>query len=132
MSPETIVVDRLSKTYQVPEREGGFGAAVRSFFKRKYKDVKAVQQVDFQDRAGRDRRLSRPERRRKNNHAQNAFRFAAPHRWHGKCTWLYALGAQARLSALHDSGDGAAQPPGLGYPCRRFVPAQPGDLSHPG
>jgi len=31
----------------VPEREGGFGAAVRSFFKRKYKDVKAVQQVDF-------------------------------------------------------------------------------------
>src|SRR5215211_2716423 len=47
MAPETIIVDRLSKTYQVPEREGGFGAAVRSFFKRKYKDVKAVQQVDF-------------------------------------------------------------------------------------
>ena len=48
MSAETIIVDRLSKTYQVPEREGGFGAAVRSFFRRKYKDVKAVQQVDFQ------------------------------------------------------------------------------------
>ena len=47
MSQGTIIVDRLSKTYQVPEREGGFGAAVRSFFKRKYKDVKAVQQVDF-------------------------------------------------------------------------------------
>jgi ABC-2 type transport system ATP-binding protein len=47
MSTETIVVERLSKTYQVPEREGGFGSAVRSFFKRKYKDVKAVQSVDF-------------------------------------------------------------------------------------
>src|SRR5512139_3171375 len=47
MSPETIVVENLSKTYQVPEREGGFGAAVGSFFKRKYKDVKAVQKVDF-------------------------------------------------------------------------------------
>jgi viologen exporter family transport system ATP-binding protein len=47
MSPETILVENLSKTYQVPEREGGFGAAVRSFFKRKYKDVKAVQQVNF-------------------------------------------------------------------------------------
>jgi ABC-2 type transport system ATP-binding protein len=47
MSPQTIVVENLSKTYQVPEREGGFGAAVRSFFKRKYKDVKAVQKVDF-------------------------------------------------------------------------------------
>jgi len=47
MSSETILVEDLSKTYQVPEREGGFGAAVRSFFKRKYKDVKAVQQVNF-------------------------------------------------------------------------------------
>jgi len=46
MTP-TIRVQQLSKTYQVPEREGGFGAAVRSFFKRKYKEVKAVQQVDF-------------------------------------------------------------------------------------
>lgn len=45
--PPTIRVQQLSKTYQVPEREGGFGAAVRSFFKRKYKEVKAVQQVDF-------------------------------------------------------------------------------------
>jgi ABC-2 type transport system ATP-binding protein len=47
MSPITISVDNLSKTYQVPEREGGFGAAVKSFFKRTYKDVKAVQQVNF-------------------------------------------------------------------------------------
>jgi ABC-2 type transport system ATP-binding protein len=46
MTP-TIRVQQLSKTYQVPEREGGFGAAVRSFFKRKYKEVKAVQQVEF-------------------------------------------------------------------------------------
>jgi ABC-2 type transport system ATP-binding protein len=48
MPPETISVENLSKTYQVPEREGGLGAAVRSFFKRKYKDVKAVQQVNFE------------------------------------------------------------------------------------
>ena len=47
-----IVVDRLSKTYQVPEREGGFGAAVRSFFKRRHRDVHAVQQVSFQIRPG--------------------------------------------------------------------------------
>src|SRR5215203_2425110 len=43
----TITAEKLSKTYQVPEREGGFGAAFRSFFKRKYKDVKAVQEVSF-------------------------------------------------------------------------------------
>jgi ABC-2 type transport system ATP-binding protein len=52
MSTETIIVENLSKTYQVPEREGGFGAAVGSFFKRKYKDVKAVQKVDFKIEQG--------------------------------------------------------------------------------
>ena len=47
MSLNSIIVEQLSKTYQVPEREAGFSAAVRSFFKRKYKDVKAVQTVNF-------------------------------------------------------------------------------------
>jgi ABC-2 type transport system ATP-binding protein len=47
MSSDSIIVDQLSKTYKVSEREGGFGAAVRSFFKRKYKDVLAVQKVSF-------------------------------------------------------------------------------------
>src|SRR5215211_16864 len=49
---DAIVVDGLSKTYQVPEREGGFSAAVRGFFHRKYRDVHAVQQVSFQIRPG--------------------------------------------------------------------------------
>jgi ABC-2 type transport system ATP-binding protein len=44
---DDIQVDQLSKTYKVPEREGGFGAAVRGFFHRKYSDVRAVQQVSF-------------------------------------------------------------------------------------
>ena len=52
MTSETILVEQLSKTYQVPEREGGFGAAVRGFFKRKYKDVKAVQEVNFKIEPG--------------------------------------------------------------------------------
>ncbi len=49
---EAIVVENLSKTYQVPEREGGFGAAVRSFFHRRYKNVLAVQRVNFRIRRG--------------------------------------------------------------------------------
>jgi ABC-2 type transport system ATP-binding protein len=43
----SIVVNALSKTYQVPEREGGFRNAVRSFFQRKYNPVRAVQTVSF-------------------------------------------------------------------------------------
>ena len=47
-----ILVESLSKTYKVAEREGGFNAALRSFFKRKFTDVKAVQEVSFQIGAG--------------------------------------------------------------------------------
>ena len=48
MSPNpAILVDVLSKTYKVPEREPGLSAAVRSFFHRKYKPVPAVQRVSF-------------------------------------------------------------------------------------
>jgi ABC-2 type transport system ATP-binding protein len=48
-NPSDVIISlqELSKTYQVPEREGGFGSAVRSFFRRKYRDVQAVQQVSF-------------------------------------------------------------------------------------
>jgi ABC-2 type transport system ATP-binding protein len=49
---ETIQIDQLSKTYQVSEREGGFGASLRGFFQRKYRDVNAVQQVSFSIEAG--------------------------------------------------------------------------------
>ncbi|MCU0493411.1 MAG: ATP-binding cassette domain-containing protein [Chloroflexaceae bacterium] len=44
---DPIVVEQLTKTYRVPEREGGFGAAMRSFFRRTYRDVQAVQGVTF-------------------------------------------------------------------------------------
>jgi ABC-2 type transport system ATP-binding protein len=49
---DTIVVEQLSKVYKVPEREGGFGAAVRSFFRRRYRDVSAVQAVSFRLASG--------------------------------------------------------------------------------
>ncbi len=52
MSTDTVIVDHLSKTYQVPEREAGFGAAVGSFFRRKVRDVRAVQQVNFRIQPG--------------------------------------------------------------------------------
>jgi ABC-2 type transport system ATP-binding protein len=48
MTMPALAVEALSKTYQVPEREGGFRAAVRSFFIRRYRDVPAVQQVSFE------------------------------------------------------------------------------------
>ncbi len=49
---DAIRVETLSKTYKVPEREGGFSAAVRSFFRRKYRDVEAVRRVSFRIEPG--------------------------------------------------------------------------------
>lgn len=51
-NPNAIIVQNLSKTYQVPEREGGFGAAIRSLFHRKYRSVEAVKDVSFQIQPG--------------------------------------------------------------------------------
>lgn len=49
---KAITVRNLSKTYQVPEREGGFSAAIRSFFHRKYRSVEAVKDVSFEIQPG--------------------------------------------------------------------------------
>ena len=46
-APDAIVVRALSKTYKVPEREPGLGAALKSFFNRKYREVPAVHEVNF-------------------------------------------------------------------------------------
>ncbi|MFH1419959.1 MAG: ATP-binding cassette domain-containing protein [Planctomycetota bacterium] len=42
-----IEVDSLSKTFRVPEREGGFRASLRSLVKRTHRNVHAVDRVSF-------------------------------------------------------------------------------------
>ncbi len=49
---DRVVAAELTKTFRVPEREGGFGAAVRSFFHRQYRDVEAVRAASFAIGAG--------------------------------------------------------------------------------
>ncbi|MBX3396992.1 MAG: ATP-binding cassette domain-containing protein [Phycisphaerae bacterium] len=47
-----IDVHHLTKTFSVPEREGGFSASVRSIFRRRYKEVRAVNDISFSIEAG--------------------------------------------------------------------------------
>src|SRR5512133_1274710 len=42
-----IEVEQLRKVFRVPEREGGLRAALRGLFRRRYKEVKAVEGVSF-------------------------------------------------------------------------------------
>src|SRR4051794_7676050 len=47
MSGPAIQVDHLSKTYVVPEREGGMRAAVRALVRRRTREVNAVRDINF-------------------------------------------------------------------------------------
>ncbi len=128
---EAILVEQLSKTYQVPEREGGFGAAVRGFFQRKYHDVNAVQQVSFTIQPGEIVGFLGPNGAGKTTTLKMLSGLLHPTRRTGPRAGLYSLGAQTRISSDDDPGDGPAQPPLVGYPGGQLVPAQPGHLPHP-
>ena len=52
MAEAQIVLQGLEKVYRVHEREAGMGASIRSLFQRKYKDVRAVDNVSFSVDAG--------------------------------------------------------------------------------
>lgn len=47
MTSPVIVLEQLSKTYLVPERESGVMAAARSLVQRRNREIKAVDQVSF-------------------------------------------------------------------------------------
>ncbi|AFY38935.1 ABC transporter related protein [[Leptolyngbya] sp. PCC 7376] len=47
-----IAVDQLSKTYPVALKEPGLKGTIRHFFKRRYRQVKAVENISFQIKAG--------------------------------------------------------------------------------
>jgi ABC-2 type transport system ATP-binding protein len=50
--PPTILVEQLSKHYQVHQKEPGFIGSLRAFFARQYTSVKAVDEVSFSIAAG--------------------------------------------------------------------------------
>jgi ABC-2 type transport system ATP-binding protein len=45
--PSIVSISELAKHYQVPERDGGLKAAVTSLFHRKFRTIKAVDQISF-------------------------------------------------------------------------------------
>ena len=52
MTRAHIVVQDLSKTYLVPEREAGLRSALRSILRRTYREVEAVRDISFTVEAG--------------------------------------------------------------------------------
>jgi ABC-2 type transport system ATP-binding protein len=52
MSGPQILVEALSKTYRVPEREAGLVASLKSLARRRYREVEAVRDLSFTIEAG--------------------------------------------------------------------------------
>lgn len=52
MPDSHIMVENLTKVYRIPEREAGLTASVRSFFRRTYRDILAVEGISFNIEAG--------------------------------------------------------------------------------
>ena len=52
MADPVILLDNLSKTYLVPERDAGVMAAARSLVQRRHRAIKAVDQVSFRVEPG--------------------------------------------------------------------------------
>jgi ABC-2 type transport system ATP-binding protein len=50
--PGVVHVSNLTKVFRVPEREGGMTAALRSLFKRQWREVRAVDGISFDIEAG--------------------------------------------------------------------------------
>ena len=104
---DDILVEQLSKTYKVPEREGGFRAAVRGFFRRKYSDVNAVQQVSFTITPGEIVGFLGPNGAGKTTTLKMLSGLLHPLRA-GQRPGVHPLAAQAGLSPGHHPGDGPA------------------------
>lgn len=48
MSEQTIRVEQLNKTFLVPERDAGLRAAAKSLFRRRHREVRAVDDITFE------------------------------------------------------------------------------------
>ena len=72
--------DQLAKTYRVFQKKAGLLGAVRGLFRREYKEVRAVDGVSFTIEPGEMVALPRPQRRRQDDHAQDALRPDLPDR----------------------------------------------------
>ncbi len=128
---ETIIVEQLSKTYKVSEREGGFTAAARSFFKRRYKDVQAVKQVSFRIGQGEIVGFLGPNGAGKTTTLKMLSGLLHPTGGNARVLGYTPWELEFKLPQGDDAGDGPAQPAVLGHPGGRLLPAQPGDLPHP-
>ena len=76
-----ISVEQLSKTYEVPVREGGLGAALKSLVQRKTRQVEAVKGISFMVEPGEIVGFLGAQRCGQDHDVENAFGFVVSVGW---------------------------------------------------
>ena len=132
MALDSIIVEQLTKTYKVSEREGGFGAAVRGFFKREYTDVNAVQGVSFRIQPGEIVGFLGPNGAGKTTTLKMLSGLLNPTSGKAQVLGFTPWELKPDYLRCHDACDGSTKPPLMGYSRRRFVSARSSHLSNPG
>ena len=123
---------RARRSSTSPSARRGCVAATKSLVRRKTREVRAVDGISFDDRAGRGRRLPRPERRRQDDDAQDALR-ASSTRAAGRRRVLGHVPSKRERDVPEPdhARDGEPEPAAVGPPRARLVRAQPRDLPDP-
>ena len=94
MKNAIIALDGLTKHYHVGERAGGLLAAAGSIFRRRMRTVRAVEAVSFAIAPGEVVGFPGTERRRQDDHPQDAGRSPAPYHRDRPCAGLCAVAAR--------------------------------------
>ena len=124
----TIEIEKLSKSYTVYQKQEGLRASLRGLFRREYRQVERGAGHRPDGGAGGVRRVSRPQRRREDDHAQAAVGRDQSLVRHGPRDGPRAVAARKRLPPPLRPGDGPEEPAVVGFAGPGVVPAAPADL----
>ena len=109
-----VVVRDLCKVYRVPEREGGFGASLRSLVHRQYREVRAVDGITFSVEGGEVVGFLGPNGAGKTTTLKMLSGLLHPTSGEARVLGYQPFAPRAGLPAAHDHGDGQQEPAAVG------------------
>ena len=131
-----IEIEGLAKSYRVYQKKEGLLASMRRAVPPRVSQGAGGARHRSDGRVGRNRRLSRPQRRRQDDDAQDALGRDLSDRRHGPRAGLRPLAARERLPPPVRPGDGPEEPalvgpagPGVVPPAPQIYRIEPAQLS---
>ena len=126
----TIEIEKLSKSYVVYQKQEGLGASLRGLFRREYREVQAVREIDLTVEQGEFVAFLGPNGAGKTTTLKLLSGVITPVGRRGARDGARPLETRKRLSPPLRPGDGTEEPAVVGPARPGVVSAAPADLSH--